>query len=86
MLCDSLWICWSRIFTRFVNADYRGKGIGKKLVHKLENDNWSIESRLIEIPAAKSSHEFYNKLGYKFREYPPIFHEDGGTTIMYKLR
>lgn len=66
----------------FVNPDYHGKGIGRKLIQFLERDEWCLDSNLIEIPSSKSSHEFYYKCGYSYRNYPPVFKD--GTTIMYK--
>ena len=48
----------------------------------LEKDEWCLDSNLIEIPSSKSSHGFYYKCGYSYREYPPAFKD--GTTIMYK--
>lgn len=68
----------------FVNPDYHGKGIGRKLIQFLEKDEWCLNSNLIEIPSSKSSHEFYYKCGYKYRNNPPIFSEIDGSTIMYK--
>lgn len=68
----------------FVNPDFRGQGIGRKLVGFLEKDEWCLDSRIIEIPSSKSSHQFYYKCGYKYRSYPPIFNEADGSTIMYK--
>ncbi|MVX65681.1 GNAT family N-acetyltransferase [Clostridium chromiireducens] len=70
----------------FVNPDYRGKGVGRELVHYLELDEWCLESNLIEIPSSKSSHKFYHKLGYEYRTYPPVFNENDGSTIMYKYK
>lgn len=70
----------------FVNPDYRGMGIGTDLVHHLEQDEWCKVSNLIEIPSSKSAHEFYYKLGYKYRTYPPVFNENDGSTIMYKCK
>lgn len=64
--------------------DYHGKGIGKRLVQFLERDEWCLCSNLIEIPSSKSSHGFYYKCGYKYRNYPPVFSEADGSTIMYK--
>lgn len=69
----------------FINPDYHKIGIGKKLVKFLEQDEWCLNSDLIEIPSSKSSHEFYHKLGYDYRTNPPIFKEDG-STIMYKYK
>ena len=59
--------------------------IGKKLIRFLEQDEWCLNSNLIEIPSSKSSHGFYHKLGYEYRTYPLIFKEDG-STIMYKYK
>jgi N-acetylglutamate synthase-like GNAT family acetyltransferase len=70
----------------FINPDYRGKGVGRDLVNHLELDEWCIDSNLIEIPSSKSSHEFYYKLGYEYRTYPPVFSENDGSTIMYKSK
>ena len=69
--------------TIFINPDYHKMGIGKKLIRFLEQDEWCLNSSLIEIPSSKSSHEFYHKLGYEYRTYPHIFKDDG-STIMYK--
>ena len=70
----------------FVNPDYRGMGIGRKLIQFLENDEWCLDSDLIEIPSSRSSHEFYRKCGYEYRNNPPIFSKKDGSTIMYKER
>lgn len=69
----------------FINPDYRKMGIGRMLIRFLEQDEWCLNSNLIEIPSSKSSHEFYHKLGYEYRTNPPIFKEDG-STIMYKYK
>ena len=68
----------------FVNPDFRGFGVGRELICFLENDEWCLDSNLIEVPSSKSSHEFYHKLGYEYREFPPVFNDDDGSTIMYK--
>lgn len=68
----------------FVNPDYRGKGIGRNLISHLEEDQWCVDSNLIEVPSSKSSHGFYHKLGYEYRTFPPTFNAIDGSTIMYK--
>jgi len=68
----------------FVNPDLRGCGVGRELIRFLENDEWCLDSNLIEVPSSKSSHEFYHKLGYEYRVFPPVFNDDDGSTIMYK--
>jgi N-acetylglutamate synthase-like GNAT family acetyltransferase len=69
----------------FINPDYHKMGIGERLIRFLEQDEWCLNSNLIEIPSCKTSHEFYHKLGYEYRTNPPIFKEDG-STIMYKYK
>ncbi len=68
----------------FVNPDYRGKGIGKELMLFLEQDEWCLDSNLLEVPSSKSSHAFYHKLGYEYKSYSPIFSLEDGSTIMFK--
>ena len=71
--------------TIFINPDYYKMGIGKKLIKFLEQDEWCLNSDLIEVPSSKSAHEFYHNLGYEYRTNPHIFKEDG-STIMYKYK
>ena len=68
-----------------IDPNYHKMGIGRKIVEYLEGDEWCLNSKLIEIPASKTAHKFYNKLGYEYYTYPPKFKEDG-STIMYKWR
>lgn len=68
----------------FINPDYHRKGIGKRFVRFLENDEWCLQSNLIEIPASKTACEFYRKCGYEYRTFPPVFSDADGSTIMYK--
>lgn len=70
----------------FINPDYHRKGIGRKFIQFLENDEWCLNSTVIEVPASKSACEFYFKCGYHYRTYPPVFSEADGSTIMYKNR
>lgn len=76
----------SYITAIFVNPDYHGKGVGTSLITFIENDEWCLDSEIIEIPSSKSSHKFYHKLGYEYRSYPPVFNKKDGSTIMYKYR
>ena len=71
--------------TIFIKPNYHRMGVGRKIIEYLEKDEWCLDSKLIEIPASKTAHPFYYKLGYEYYTYPPKFNDDG-STIMYKWR
>lgn len=58
----------SIILNVFVLPECHGMGIGKKIVHTLENDEYGIRANRIEVPASITAKEFYCKLGYKFKD------------------
>lgn len=62
---DSLTESW--IHTIFVAPDYQGKGIGRKIIEFLENDEYAKRANRIEIHAAMSAIPFYRKLGYEHK-------------------
>ena len=55
----------SIILNVFVLPEYHGKGIGRKIVQILENDEYGIRANRIEVPASITAKEFYYKLGNK---------------------
>ena len=57
----------SSLFTIFVSPDYQGKGIGRKIVETLENDEYGLRANRIEIPASITGVPFYLKMGYQFK-------------------
>ena len=57
----------SSLFTIFVLPEYQGKGIGKAIVETLEQDEYALRAKRIEIPASKTAVEFYRKCGYHFK-------------------
>ena len=66
----------SSLFNIFVDPDYQGKGIGKAIVAALENDEYALRAKRIEIPASITGIPFYRKLGYEFKNQELIY-EDG---------
>lgn len=51
-----------------VDEDYRGKGIGKKLINEIKQ--WSIEKNILSLRVRsqikrKGAHEFYQNAGFK---------------------
>lgn len=54
----------SRILNLFVLPDYIGQGIGKSLLQRLEQDEFYIRARRIEVPSSITAVNFYKKFGY----------------------
>jgi len=70
------------VFTVFVNLDIHRKGIGSKLMDKIEDLARKQGCRTIKVPSALTSFEFYKKRGYK--KIKIVHSEDDGDTIEMK--
>lgn len=57
----------SSLFTIFVLPEYQGKGIGRKIIETLEQDEFFLRAKRIEIPASITACEFYKKMGYHYK-------------------
>lgn len=57
----------SSLFTIFVLPEYQGKGIGRKIIETLEQDDYFLRAKRIEIPASITAVEFYKKMGYDYK-------------------
>jgi len=57
----------SILLTIFVLPEYQGKGIGKQIIRTLENDEFFLRAKRIEIPASITAVEFYRKFGYDYK-------------------
>ena len=57
----------SSLFTIFVDPDCQKKGIGKLIIETLENDEYFLRARRIEIPASITGVPFYLKMGYQYK-------------------
>ncbi|MBQ4265669.1 MAG: GNAT family N-acetyltransferase [Clostridia bacterium] len=57
----------SSLFTIFVLPEHQGRGIGRKIVQTLEEDEFALRARRIEIPASITACAFYRKLGYAYK-------------------
>lgn len=66
----------SCLFMIFVEPSSQRKGIGRKIVEFLENDEYAQRAYRIEIHAAISAIPFYRKLGYEHKN-GDLFYEDG---------
>ncbi len=70
--CGAIGPCWGKedescLFTVFVHPDCQGKGIGRAIIEKLEQDEFALRARRIEIPASITGLPFYLKMGYSFK-------------------
>ncbi len=58
----------SSLFTIFVHPEHQDKGVGRAIVETLEQDEYALRARRIEIPASITGLPFYRKLGYDFKD------------------
>ena len=70
--CGSIGPYWgseeeSSLFTIFVLPEYEGRGIGRKIIETLENDEYFLRASRIEIPASITACQFYRKFGYDYK-------------------
>jgi ribosomal protein S18 acetylase RimI-like enzyme len=54
----------SSLFNIFVLPEYQGKRIGRRIIEALEQDEFFLRAKRIEIPASITACEFYKKMGY----------------------
>ena len=52
----------------FVLPEFHGKGIGRKIINTLEQDEFYVRANRIEIPASVTATEFYRKFGYDYKD------------------
>lgn len=57
----------SILLTIFVLPEYQGKEIGRSIIQTLEQDEFFLKAKRIEIPASITAVNFYRKMGYDFK-------------------
>ncbi len=57
----------SSLFTIFVLPEYQGRGIGRKIIETLEQDEYFLRAKRVEIPASITACAFYKKMGYTYK-------------------
>lgn len=70
--CGAIGAYWgseteSSLFTIFVLPEHQGRGIGRKIIETLEQDEFALGAKRIEIPASITACEFYRKMGYDYK-------------------
>lgn len=56
----------SSLFNIFVLPQYQRRGIGRKIIETLEQDEYFLRAKRIEIPASITATPFYIKMGYDY--------------------
>ena len=57
----------SSLFTIFVLPEYQGKGVGRQIMETLEQDEYFLRAKRIEIPASITGVPFYLRMGYHYK-------------------
>ena len=70
--CGAIGAYWGKedesiLLTIFVLPEYQGRGVGRKIVETLEQDEYALRAKRIEIPASITGLPFYQKMGYGFK-------------------
>ncbi len=74
----------SILLTIFVLPEYQGKGIGRRIIQTLEQDEFFLRAKRIEIPASITGVGFYRKMGYGYKN--GIAELDGEVYRLEKFR
>lgn len=63
----------SSFFTIFIDPAYKGKGLGRKIIETLKEDEFYKRADRVEIPASISAVEFYKHMGWNFKRTDDVF-------------
>lgn len=71
--CGAIGPYWDKtdescLFNIFVLPEFQGRGFGRLLIEALEQDEFFLRARRIEISASITACEFYRHLGYDFKD------------------
>ena len=67
----------SSLFTIFVLPEYQDRGIGRAIIETLEQDEYFLRAKRIEIPASITACSFYRKMGYDYKNGVDQVDEEG---------
>ncbi len=66
----------SILLTVFVLPEYQGNGIGRLIIQTLEQDEFFLRAKRIEVPASITAVNFYKKMGYEYKNGIPEIDEE----------
>ena len=66
----------SSLFNIFVLPEYQGKGVGRKIIETLEQDEFFLRAKRVEIPASITACDFYRKFGYAYKNGVDVVDEE----------
>jgi N-acetylglutamate synthase-like GNAT family acetyltransferase len=75
----------NHIMRVFVNPKFQKRGLGKLIMHKLEDKAISSGVNKVKLDASLPSKKFYDALGYKTREKTYVKLENGKKLHYYKM-
>lgn len=88
--CGGIGPYWGRedessLFTIFVKPTEQGRGIGRSIIETLEQDEFFLRAKRVEIPSSKTAVGFYKRFGY---DHKPGFEkpDDEGIYRLEKFR
>ncbi len=80
--CGSIANYWGKqdesiLLTFFVLPEYHGQGIGRAMICTLEQDEFFLKAKRIEVPASITASVFYEKMGYAYKSGTKALDEEG---------
>ena len=73
------------ILTVFIDINCHGKGIGKKLIKRIEEYSLKINAKELIIPSSIHGVDFYKKLGYSYYNGNKELNNDGEYILSKQL-
>ena len=79
--CGAIGPYWGRedessLFNIFVLPEWQGRGVGRKIIEALEQDEFFLRAKRVEIPASVTACEFYKKMGYTYKDGKNVVDEE----------